>query len=165
MRILFLLPLLFFLNACKVRKPFSQEDFLSTAARHHMLTAPEAEVMLVHFASAQPADVHAASRIAKKVNLEKVIRDLGLQAVNPDSSFSYIKYVREQLARKSETAVKPGIVLGDTDLEKTDAQAFLKELHAKDYISSSQYAKISDKIRPEPVLFPFMVFELLEITP
>jgi hypothetical protein len=76
-----------------------------------------------------------------------------------------IKFFREQLSSRSSDTNKPAIILKDNQTIKNNAAGFLKEIFEQNMITASQYAKLQEQLKQEPVVFPFVVYEWLETMP
>src|SRR5690606_21315419 len=146
-------------------KHFVIEQFLGQSVQYHLLTPDEASIVSIQAASIPEADIRQVSYLCRKINLKTMIKEYNLDPVNPDSNFSYIKYIREQLFARSKPNPKGPIYLKDNQAEKEEYTAFIKALNQMDFLTPSQYAKTLEKIRTEPVVFPFMIYEWIETIP
>lgn len=150
---------------CKKKKPFDTERFLLLSKEYQLLTTEEKAIAQITTASVPNPDIRIVARICKKINFQSVSQQLNLDIVNPDSNFSYLKFIREQLSMRSRPNPKGPIFVNNLNTAKENYRKFLRSLYETENISSSQYAKIIDKLRQEPVVFPFLVFEWLETMP
>lgn len=162
---LMLLLLVLAVSACKAKKEFSPSAFTALSAEYGLLSEKEREIVEINMASVQQVDIHIAAYICKKVNLQTTTEQLNLDIVNPDSNFNYLKFFREQLFTRSKPNAKGPIFLHSTDSTKALYKTFLRVLHDKGDLTSSQYAKINEKLQREPVVFPFVVYEWLQTMP
>jgi len=154
-----------FLAACRQAKPFDPKDILTLSKQHHLLNEKEAAIAEVNIASIPTPDIRSVAGICRKISFQTAVNKLNLDRVNPDSSFSYLKFFREQLSQRSKPNPKGPVYIENTDAAKHADQQFLRILYDRQLLSPSQYAKLSDQLRQEPVVYPFVVFEWIETMP
>lgn len=156
---------LLLLTGCTAPKPFVTEQFLERSVQYHLLSPDEASVVSIQASGLPEPDIRAVSFLCRKINLETIIKEHNLDPVNPDSNFSYIRYIREQLFQRSRLNPKGPVYLEDNQADKEQYTAFIKSLNQMNFLTPSQYARTLEKLRTEPVVFPFMVYEWIETIP
>lgn len=171
LRALFMKNLLMSLSAilmmasCRQKQTFDTGAFIALSGQYGLLSEKEQEIADIMLKSVPNVDIRSAAGACKKVNFRTSTEELNLDRVNPDSNFVYLKFFREQLAQRSEANSKGPIFLPNMDSMKHNYKTFLRVLHEKKDLSPSQYAKITEKLLREPVVYPFVIFEWIETIP
>jgi hypothetical protein len=166
MKRLFLLSsVLFLMFSCKRPPVFSQQAFIEAALQHQLLDEKELGYVELNLETIAKPNLRTVASLAKKADFKEVSFQNKLDSVNIDSSFSMIKFFREQLSSRSSDTNKPAIILKDNQTIKNNAAGFLKEIFEQNMITASQYAKLQEQLKQEPVVFPFVVYEWLETMP
>ncbi len=161
--VLLVVTLIFF--SCKERKPFNAAHFMVLSQQHHLVTEAEAAMIEVNIASLPRPQLRSVAGMCKKISFMSAIKELGLQSVNVDSNFNYLKYFREQLSLRSSDTSRPPALLRNIDSIKANGRSFIRALYDEQQLDATQYAKISDQIRQEPVVYPFLIYEWIETMP
>lgn len=161
--LLLVVTLMFF--SCKERRPFDTEHFMTLSQQHHLVTDTEAAMIEVNIASLPRPQLRSVAGMCKKISFMSAINELGLKPVNPDSNFNYLKYFREQLSLRSSDTSRPPALLRNVDSIKSNGKSFVRTLYDEQQLDATQYAKISDQIRQEPVVYPFLIYEWIETMP
>lgn len=157
--------LLLTLVSCQPKKEFQTNEFLAKAINHNMLNEQESTAVQISLDGVPLKNLRNNCYIAKKVNLSSITKLYNLDSVNLDSNFNYLKYIREQLSKRSKSNPKGNIYLDNNEKVRQNAILFLKEMYNLSYLSSNQYAKILEHTKKEPVIFPCIVFEWIETMP
>ncbi len=166
-KLIFIIAVVLIVAGCKHHEAFNSTDFMQEAVKYHMLSQQEYELAMNDIGMIQHQNMRNVSYVCKKVNYATVIKDLGLDGTGADTLSNLAKNFKNQLGYRSEpdNPIGPVYLKGNMDSIKADALKFLKAVYDKDYISTGSYAKSVEKIKAEPVVEPFMVFELMETTP
>ncbi len=151
--------------ACKQTTEFHPAEFIALSGQYFLLTEKEQSIAEINVGSIPKPDIRSTARVCKKIAFQTTTAQLNLDLVNPDSNFSYLKFFREQLFQRSQPNPKGAIFIHNTDTAKEQYGKFLRVLFEKKDISSSQYAKITEKLKREPVVYPFLVYEWIETMP
>ncbi|MBS1739343.1 MAG: hypothetical protein JSS64_08345 [Bacteroidetes bacterium] len=155
--------ILLLVAGCKQLAPFDVSYFLTESVHFKMLNRDEKAIAELTVTSLLKPDIRTVSHICKLINFRTVSTQLQLDPVSADSNFILLNYLREQLSKRGKN--NSNIYIGNMNEAKDVYKSFLRKLYDKDQISPSQYAKILDKMRQEPVVFPFVVYEWIETTP
>jgi len=157
--------LLLFMNGCKHPPVFSQQEFIEVALQYQLLDEKELGFVELNLETLTKPNLRAVALFAKKANYKTVSTQYQFDTVNIDSSFSMVTFFREQLSTRSKDSSKPIIILKSNQVVKENASIFLREIFEKDMLTASQYAKLQEQLKQEPVVFPFVVYEWLETMP
>ncbi|MBS1781864.1 MAG: hypothetical protein JSS78_02240 [Bacteroidetes bacterium] len=158
-----MITLLLLVAGCKQLAPFDETAFLTESVQFKLLNRDENAIAELTVASISKPDIRTLSHICKLINFRTVSTQLQLDPISLDSNFMLLSYLREQLSKRGKN--NSNIYIGNMNEAKDLYKTFLRKLFDNNQISSSQYAKILDKMRQEPVVFPFVVYEWIEITP
>lgn len=164
-KLLLFCSLFLLINGCKHPPVFSQQAFIEAALQHHLLDEKELGYIDLNLETVVHPSLRMVAAFAKKANYKTIHLQYKLDTVNVDSSFSMVKFFREQLSSRSKDASKPAIILNNNQEVKENAALFYKEIYEQNMITASQYAKLQEQLKQEPVVFPFVVFEWLEVMP
>lgn len=145
----------------KTKPMFDADLFLEMAAQNKMLSQDEVNRMRIQMQGVPEKDIHVTAYLAKKESYETTAQAMGFPPVNPDSIKSFRKLFYEQHEQiraqgGSKTQIK------DAESMLSHSTNFLRALHEEDYLTATQYAKALEKIKAEPMPFPFLTFELIE---
>jgi len=153
------------LASCGQKKEFDAAGFLALCGQYHLLNENEEAVAGITLSTIPQPDVWSAARVCKKVNFQTSTAKLHLDTVNVDSNFNFLKYFREQLSQRSKPHPKGAVFIHNVDSAKEQYSLFLRVLHEKRDLTGTQYAKIMELLKREPVVYPFVIFEWIETTP
>ncbi len=165
MRNTLILLFLLAITACSQKKEFNAFAFTALSAQQGMLSEKEHAIADINIASIPGPDVRSVSGICKKLNFQTAVVELDLDQINPDSNFSHLSFLREQLSERSASNTKGAVFIANMDSAKQRYKGFLRLLHREKYISPAQYVRITEKMEREPVVYPFILFEWLETMP
>ena len=156
---------LLLINGCKHPPVFSQQAFIEAALIHHLIDEKELGYVTLNLEPIAQPTLRMVADFAKKANYKTIHLQYSLDTINVDSNFSMVKFFREQLSLRSKDTTKPAIILKDNQSVKENAALFYQEIFEQNMITASQYAKLQEQLKQEPVVFPFVVFEWLEVMP